>query len=200
MFGKNTGEDDIKARSAATSQPDVPTPVSTDAAVARNSIAAAWGAVGVIGICLFAVWRLARYTLEAFEMPFTTLQWAVLVANVVFMAWSEGYRGFQHRFSPRAAARALYLYRVPTSWWTRLLAPVFCFGYFRASRRVLTVTWSLTIGIVILVLLVHRLDQPWRGIIDAGVVVGLTWGVVSLIVYDIRAFRTGEYPAPPEVP
>jgi len=84
----------------------VPTPVSTDAAVARNSIAAAWGAVGVIGICLFAIWRLAQYTLEAFEMPFTTLQWTAIVANVVFMAWSEGYRGFQQGFSPRVVARA----------------------------------------------------------------------------------------------
>jgi len=32
-----------------------------------------------------------------------------------------------------------------------------------------------TAAIVVLVLLVHRLEQPWRGIVDAGVVTGLTW-------------------------
>jgi len=173
----------------------------TDAsASARNTVTAVWGAFGVVAICVFAIWRLARYTLEAFEMPLTTLHWAALIVNVVFMAWSEGYRGFQLKFSPRAAARALYLYRMPTRWWARLLAPLFCFGYFQASRRVMIVTWSVTTGIVILVLLIHRLDQPWRGIIDAGVVVGLTWGVVSLLAYYMKALSTGEYPAPPEVP
>jgi len=174
--------------------------MTVGSAATRNIVTAAWGAIGVIGICLFAIWRLAQYTLEAFEMPFTTLQWTAIVANVVFMAWSEGYRGFQQKFSPRAAARALYLYRTPTRWWTRLLAPLFCFGYFQASRRVVIATWSVTTGIVMLVLVVHQLDQPWRGIIDAGVVVGLTWGVVSLLACYIKAFGTGEYPSPPEVP
>lgn len=178
----------------------MPRSITVGSAATRNTVAAVWGASGVVAICMFAIWRLAQYTFQAFEMPFTALQWVALVANIVFMAWSEGYRGFQLKFSPRAAARALHLYRVPTRWWTRLLAPLFCFGYFQASRRVLIVTWSLTLGIVVLVLLIHQLDQPWRGIIDAGVVVGLTWGVVSLVANYIKAFGSGAYPAPPEVP
>lgn len=169
------------------------------APVTRNFIAAAWGASGVAAVCMFAVWRLAQYVFDAFQMPFTMQQWLLLGVNVIFMAWSEGYRGFQMRFSPRVAARALYLYRVPTSWWIRALAPVFCFGYFGATRRVLSITWGLTAAIVLLVLLVHRLDQPWRGIIDAGVVVGLSWGVVSLLTCYIKAFAGGDYPVSPEV-
>ncbi len=62
------------------------------------------------------------------------------------------------------------------------------------------VAWVGTSGIIILVLLVNQLDQPWRGIIDAGVVVGLTWGVISLVASYIRVFSTGEYQESPELP
>ncbi len=174
-------------------------PVTAGWLVGRNPFTAAWGALGVVAICAFAIWRLAQQTLEAFEYTLTALQWAVLVGNVAFMAWTEGYRGFQRRFSPRAAARALYLYRTPTPVWTRALAPLFCFGYFRATRSVLVVTWSVTAFIVVLVLLIHQLEQPWRGVIDAGVVVGLTWGVVSLCACYAKAFGPGEYPVSPDI-
>lgn len=173
--------------------------MSADSPIARNVVTAAWGAFGVAGICLFAIWRLTPYAVEAVGMPLTPLQWVALVANVILMAWSEGYRGFQVKFSPRAAARALYMYRTPLPLGTRLMAPLFCFGYFRANRRTRLVTWIGTIGIVILVLLVQQLAQPWRGIIDAGVVVGLTWGVITLFINYMKAFTTGAYPATPEV-
>ena len=175
------------------------TQISGDALGARNALAAAWGAAGVAGICIFAVWRLMPYTTDALGMPLSALQWTVMLANVVFMAWSEGYRGFQQKFAPRAAARALYVYRTPLPLSTRLMAPLFCFGYFQAKRRTRLIAWIGTIGIIVLVLVVHQLEQPWRGIIDAGVVIGLSWGVISLLVNYYRAFRSGEYPVSPEV-
>ena len=39
-----------------------------------------------------------------------------------------------------------------------------------------------------LVMLVHMLEQPWRGIVDAGVVTGLMLGVTSIIYYLIQSF------------
>ena len=176
------------------------TPIAAENEFARNGFAAAWGAAGGVAICAFAVWRLAPIVAEAFEMRLSLLQWAVLVGNVVFMAYSEGYRGFQKKFAPRVAARALYLYRSAEPLWVRMLAPLFCFGYFRAPRRICLIAWLATIGIVILVLLVHQLQQPWRGIIDAGVVVGLSWGIAALLANFARAFSTGDYPISPEVP
>lgn len=175
------------------------TGTTTASDLARNGIAAAWGAAGVAGICVFAVWRLTPIATEALSMPLTALQWLVLVANTGFMAWSEGYRGFQQKFAPRAAARALYVLRTPMSLGTRLLAPLFCFGYFHATRRARLVAWIGTFGILSLVVIIQQLDQPWRGIIDAGVVIGLSWGVVSLAINYYKAFRSGEYPADPEV-
>ena len=165
-----------------------------------HRFAAIWGMSGVITIVLFAIVRLSPIVLSALAVGLDALQWLVLVANVGFMAWSEGYRGFQLKFSPRVAARALYLYREPTSSWIRFMAPLFCIGYFAASPRTRTIAWIGTIGIVVLVLLVHRLDQPWRGIIDAGVVVGLTWGLISLIVWSVSVWRSGRYPVSPKVP
>ena len=44
------------------------------------------------------------------------------------------------------------------------------------------VTYLLTVMIVVLVIVFHMLDQPWRGILDAGVVVGLSWGIVTLVI------------------
>jgi hypothetical protein len=165
-----------------------------------HPIAAAWGVIGVALVILYPILSLYSYAIEAVLGGMDVLQWIVFVANVVFMAWSEGYRGFQLRFSPRVASRALYLYQNSTSLGTRLLAPFFCVGYFKASRRSMTLAWVGTLAIIILVLLVNQLSQPWRGIIDAGVVVGLTWGLASLLVMLQKTFATGRYLCSPEVP
>jgi hypothetical protein len=118
---------------------------------------------------------------------------------VVFMAFAEGYRGFQQRFSPRVAARARYLRNNPRTLHV-VLAPLFCMGFFHATRRRKITSFSVTFGIVVLVVLVRLLSQPWRGIIDWGVVVGLFWGLVSLAAFSARAFKREELPCSPEVP
>jgi hypothetical protein len=167
---------------------------------ATYPVTAAWGAFGVIAVCAFAVWRLAPFVVAAVSAGLSPVQWGLLIANILFMAWTEGYRGFQVKFSPRVAARALYLYRTRVPLWMRLLAPIFCFGYFHAQLRAKLVAWIGTMLIVILILVIHQLDQPWRGIIDAGVVVGLSWGIVTLFVSCLSTIRAGEYLASPEVP
>jgi hypothetical protein len=48
--------------------------------------------------------------------------------------------------------------------------------------------------------MVSFVSQPWRGIIDAGVVLGLGWGIISLIIFSIQAFGAGEFPYSAEVP
>lgn len=165
-----------------------------------HPFAAAWGIIGIVLVLAYATARLALFAIEAVASGLNLLQWIVLIANVAFMGWSEGYKGFQRSFSPRCAGRALYLYQNPTPLAVRLMAPFFCFGYFKATRRILILTWVGTLGIVLLVLAVHQLEQPWRGIIDAGVVLGLTWGIVSLIVMTVKTFAGGIYLCSPEVP
>lgn len=167
---------------------------------ALNRISAAWGILGVVAVLLFAVVRLTPIALQAVVDGMTLLQWALLAATVGFMAWSEGYVGFQQHFSPRVAARALYLCQNEMPIGTQLLAPFFCCGFFNATRRVRFAVWMGTCGIIVLVLAVHQLSQPWRGILDAGVVVGLSWGLISLIFNVFRAFTSEHFDHSPEMP
>jgi hypothetical protein len=162
-------------------------------------VGAFWGVAGFSLILLDAINRLARIAFHALEAGLTDAQWLILAVVVAFMAYTEGYRGFQKSFSPRTAARAYYLYRHPEPL-AVMLAPLFCMGFFRATRRPLLVAWLGTCAIVLLVLALHSVPQPWRGMVDAGVVAGLSWGLVSFLLATGRVFSTGVYPLSPEVP
>jgi hypothetical protein len=165
---------------------------------ALGIVGAAWGAMGAIGLLGFALWRLTPIALETFQYPLSAHHWIALVSYVIFMAWSEGYKGFHKGFSPRVAARCLYLSRNP-SLLLVLFAPFFALGYFRATRRRLITSYVVTLAIIGLVVIVKLLDQPWRGIIDAGVVVGLAWGLASFFYFFVRALFTSDFPYSPEV-
>lgn len=164
-----------------------------------GALAATWGIIGVTAIIGSAVWRLSPLALEAWkEYPFNFWHWTLFVGFTLFMAFAEGYRGFQKQFSPRVAARALYLSKHPQPLRV-LLAPLFCMGFFGATRKRKTVTWCLTTGIIILIILVRMLEQPWRGIIDFGVVLGLTWGILAMWIFSLQAFFGRDFDRDPEV-
>ena len=152
---------------------------------------AIWAVIGVAGILVWAIVRLTAIALGALEQPLAWYHWAAMGAFVPFMAWSEGLRGFQRRFSPRVAERAMLIRAAPTA--ARVIfAPLFAAGFFGGSRRERIGACLGTAAIITLVVLVHRLEQPWRGILDAGVVTGLTWGVVATLALSARAWRTAD--------
>jgi hypothetical protein len=164
-----------------------------------RTIAALWGLIGVCALVGSAIYRLTPRALEAINMGLTTWQWIALVIFAIFMLISEGYRGFQKRFSPRTAARVKYLYDHPNLL-RGLLAPLFCMGYFHANRKTQLTAIILTLGIIMLVILVSFCPQPWRGIIDFGVVLGLSWGIASFVIFSIQALTQKDYPHSPETP
>jgi len=154
---------------------------------------------GVVVLLGTAVVRLSLIAVDAFRHPFDGWQWSLLIAHTAFMAHAEGYKGFQKSYAPRVVARAKHLMHEPTP--LRLaLAPLFCMGYFHTTRRRLLSTYLLTAAIVVLILIYHDLPQPWRGILDVGVVVGLTWGILSLVGFSAKAFGHGELDTSPELP
>lgn len=158
-------------------------------------LAAVWGVLGFSALLVQALLRLTPVALEPVrDGSLTGVQIAIYALWVLFMAYSEGYRGFQKQFSPRMAVRAMHLSRHPRPLLVAL-APVFCMGLIHATRKRLIVAWSLLIGIVLLVIGVRALSQPWRGIIDGGVVVGLGWGLLSVLWYFVRAL----FGHPPDV-
>ena len=155
-------------------------------------IAYLWGLGGFLWLLIYAVARLWPIALDAFSVSLQWWHWVVLIGNTSLMAYAEGFKGFQRGYSPRVVARANYLRQQP-GWLNVVLAPFFCMQYYAAPPRRMRVSWLLTVMIIALVLLFHRLPQPWRGILDAGVVVGLSWGTLATVITAWR-YRYGNAP------
>lgn len=161
---------------------------------------AGWGVLGVLTLLGQALARLAPMALEPLVAGHMTLfQWSCYAASVVAMAYMEGYRGFQKRFSPRVVARAVHLSENPRPLFVAL-APLFCMSFFHSTRRGKSVAWGVLILVLILVTLVRHVAQPWRGIIDGGVVVGLSWGAVAIMVFFVQAMAGRPVPTPEDLP
>ncbi len=167
--------------------------------MARKLIAA-WGVLGVVALLSQAIARLTPLALDAMRSGLSTGQWIGLVLWVAFMAHSEGYRGFHTKLSPRVVSRAAYLLHGRITWARVVFAPFFCTRLFGASKKGMWTSRILLSGIVVLIVIVRNLDQPWRGIIDAGVVVGLGIGVASILYYTVRALTGRPSPADPDLP
>jgi hypothetical protein len=171
-----------------------------------RSIAYYWGLLGVFGLIASAVLRLSPRIWELEASMLSPLHWLVLVVFTPYMAYAEGYKGFHLNFAPRVVARAVYLRehlgdryqgRALLQGLLCLLAPLFCMGFFHATRRRMLISWILTAAIVALVFAVSHTPQPWRGIVDAGVVTGLALGLVSLLWHWQRYAWGGIRPAVP---
>ena len=161
--------------------------------LSRQTLYSVWGVAGVVLLVGRGLYHLTPIALEPIRADLLDgWHWVVLVGWVAVNAYTEGYRGFHTSFSPRVVERSFAIGREPTL--TKVaLAPAYCMGLFQAPRRVLITSWALLIGIVALVLLIRSLDQPWRGIIDAGVVVGLGAGLASLLFLYARALLSGSH-------
>jgi GT2 family glycosyltransferase len=142
----------------------------------------AWGIGGVLLLLIFAIFRLAPMALELVNSSMSQLHWLALAFSVIYMAYAEGYKGFHLGFAPRVVVRARYLADNPRALHV-LLAPLFCMGYIYATRKRQIVSFALTVMIICFVLIARSMPQPWRGILDAGVVVGLSLGVLSIAYF-----------------
>ena len=151
-----------------------------------RSIAYTWGIGGVLLLLVFAIYRLAPMAFALQQINLSLLHWGSLIFSVCYMAYAEGYKGFHLGFAPRVVSRATYLFQNPKLSHT-LLAPLFCMGYFHTTRKRQLLSLGLTIMIVCFILIARQLPQPWRGILDAGVVVGLGIGISSIGYFLMRS-------------
>jgi hypothetical protein len=166
------------------------------------SLAALWGVLGVVAVLGNAIRRLFPIALEPFGKAgaagaaggaFTPALWAQYAGFALFMAYAEGYKGFQLKFSPLVVKRALLL-GPQSPLLHKLLAAPYSMGLFHASKKRKIVSWGLAIGIVGLVKLVKGLAYPYRSIVDAGVVVGLSYGALSIVAIYAKALLSGAAP------
>jgi hypothetical protein len=158
-----------------------------------------WGIAGNVVFLAYAVARLIPIAVEALRMALDPVHWAALAFSVGSLGYYEGYRAFQKAFSPRTVARGFSIATEPRPLHV-LLAPLHCMGLFHATKKRVIVSWCVLLGVTGLVLLVRALDQPWRGIVDAGVVVGLSWGTISMLIFWVRALGGKPMPVPPDLP
>ena len=165
---------------------------------AYRMAAAIWGAMGLVALLGYAIVRLASVVADGMGHHWGWQHIAVAAGNTVFMAWSEGYRGFQLRFSPRSAARVKWLAQHANAMQT-VLAPLFVMGYFGTTRRRMIGVYLLTGFILAAIAVIHGLAQPWRAALDIGVVVGLAWGLVTFLAALRRTLNTAGFVVSPEV-
>ena len=164
-----------------------------------NVLASLWGASGVAYILMKAIRRVLPIALEPFSkadgiIPLTNFQLGAYVLTCLFFAYAEGYKGFQLKFSPLVVARSFTLKPKTSPIHHLLLAPLYSMGLFHATKKRMIVSWSVTIGVATIVAAVKKMPYPWRNIVDAGVVIGLSWGTISILGGYIISLLTGIAP------
>ncbi|MEO0606165.1 MAG: hypothetical protein AAF211_32345 [Myxococcota bacterium] len=158
-----------------------------------------WATGGVVAILMQAVWRLTPRALTVFDGTLGAGYLLVAALWVAFMAYAESYRGFHRMFNPRVIVRAAGVAERPTPLHVAL-APLVAMGLVHGTPRRLLVSRMLVAGIVVLILLVRWLPEPWRAIVDLGVVVGLLLGMLSLVTMAGRAALGSPPSVDPEFP
>lgn len=134
---------------------------------------------------------------QQFHTTTTPLYSSLYAVTCLFFAYAEGYKGFQLKFSPLVVKRSMTL--VPgtkqgNNPLNYLLAPLYSMGLINATKKRLIVSWSVSLGVGMIVALVKRLPPISRCILDAGVVVGLTWGSLSILLFYLKTLFTGKAP------
>jgi hypothetical protein len=162
-------------------------------------LAVLWGTLGVISLLGFSVVRLSHIAVTFFDYPVTLWHWVALVLWVAFMAYSEGYKGFQLAFAPRVAARLHWLSHNPKPV-LMLLAPLFAMGFIYASRKRMLISYIIVAMVLVFIAIAEVLPAPWRAIVDAGVVVGLFWGATATLLFAINVLILSGDRVDPELP
>ena len=166
-----------------------------------QKLAAVWGVTGIVLLLGTAIFRLSQLAIQAFngEHDLLWYHWLLMIVFSIFMLYSEGYKGFQKAFAPRVAARAKFLSSNANLLQT-ILAPLFCMAYFHTTKKRQIISITLTTMIIGFIMLVRLAPPLYRSIIDVGVVLGLSYGVITVLTFVIKAFTSTDFDVSPELP
>lgn len=167
--------------------------------IVKRSLAC-WSVLQVVSILANAIKRLLPVAVQPLvQNDMQPFQWAMYVMWSIYMGYVEGYQAFQLKFSPLVVKRAFGLseHLNPLNC---VLAGPYAMGLFGATKKRMIVSWSITAGVFALVKIVKKLPYPYRAIVDAGVVVGLTYGALSIVWQTARAMFGYEPNVDPQYP
>lgn len=168
--------------------------------VQRSVLVQLWGVLGVAAYLSYGVKKVIPIVREGVGAMTSPWHWVLLAATLGFFAYVEGYKGFQLGFAPRVVSRAWALSTLPDGkstgdkLWHKVLAPAFCIGYFHGTRKRVVSSWLVTSIIFCVVVAVKRLANPYRAILDAGVIVGLLWGSAAVVTLYAQSRSRGRPP------
>lgn len=164
-----------------------------------TTLLAMWCVFQVFYILYNAIRRLVdRALLPLKEQDLTAWQWLLYAASIGTMGYKEGYEAFYLKWAPLVVKRAFMLgstAKYPVNFWNVVLAGPYAMGMFSATRNRMIVSWGVTIGVTTLVQIVKKMSYPYRNIVDAGVVCGLSGGCCALLWTFYQTWSTGVLPA-----
>jgi hypothetical protein len=148
----------------------------------------AWAVAGVVFLFAEAAWRLALRGVDAVRGGLTPFEWLALVLLTAAFVYGEGVRALQRRWVPYVLARIQRL-RAERRLRYHLAAPLYAMSLIGPPRAAVVRAWAGVAAIISAVLIVSRLPDPWRGIVDSAVAAALVWGASALLYGAGRAFR-----------
>lgn len=156
-----------------------------------------WAVIALSAALLEAIYRLGARAASVIFAGLSAQQWVWLLVIVALFVWAEGVRALHGRFVPGVLERLPVLSPFPLA---IVLAPFEALGLLKAPAKTRLRALATVAAIVAAVLVVRQLPEPWRAMIDAGVAVALSVGVVSLLVRSLSQTRQSDAVPAPERP
>ena len=143
---------------------------------------------GVAALFVDATFQLGRRGIATMRAGLEPLEWLAFALLVVAFVYGEGVRALARRWVPATIDRAFRL-GADSPLTHKLLAPLYAMTLIGAPRPALARAWVGVLLIVLAVLVVRALPEPWRGIVDFAVAGALAVGLTAIVVRSLRAAR-----------
>jgi hypothetical protein len=156
----------------------------------RNIIIGTWCTLQVVGILSMSIIRIVPIVAQLFrdQNEMNALAWSATFIWCCLMAYYEGYKGFYLKFCPVVVERSFTL-EDPVLSPSVILGGPYAMGLFKADKHRLITSWTLLFMIFWMIKLVKLLPYPYRAMVDAGVLVGISCGILSLVWLTARRAR-----------
>jgi hypothetical protein len=157
-----------------------------------------WAVVGVAALFARASWQLGQRGVATVAAGLDPLEWFILTALTVAFVYGEGYRALQRKWIPHVFGRIRQLGGERGGVY-RLLAPLYAMSLVGAANQAMLRAWLGVAAIVGAVLVVSRLPDPWRGMIDVAVACALVWGLAAILITSVRGGLSYRVPSQPAI-